>query len=68
MWSKGQHLLNDIVGVEPPSKTYKGIDFYSIISIQQSLIKTLQKEIAHLRQYLILATNCEEIKTIDNSF
>lgn len=68
MWSKGQQLLDDIVGVEPVSKSYKGIDFYSIIGMQQNLIKTLQKEIAHLRQYLILATNYEDIKTIDGSF
>lgn len=53
MRGKRHSLSNELMGIEVAKiKSFRNLDYDAIISNQQDLIKTLQKEVMYLRHYL----------------
>ena len=52
MWTLKKNMFDDLMSIEAPKKQPRSINYEKMINYQQNVIKLLQKEILHLRQYL----------------
>lgn len=60
MWTLKKNMFDDLMSIEAPKKQPRSVNYQKIISYQQSVIKLLEKEIMHLRQYLQYVAGLEE--------
>ena len=61
MRGKRLSLSSEIMGIEAPKKLTSRLDYDKIIRKQQEVIKILEKEIQHLRQYVLYIADFNEI-------